>query len=72
MNYTSHITHHTSHVTRHTPHVTRYTSHVTRNTSQEMHRLDKFRVNGKFQLLMAVEGRVQVMRPHTCVTLFNA
>ena len=30
-----------------------------------MHRLDKFRVNGKFQLLMAVEGRVQVMRTHT-------
>jgi len=25
-----------------------------------MHKLDKFRMNGKFQLLMQVEGRVQV------------
>jgi hypothetical protein len=30
-----------------------------------MNKLDKFRVNGKFHLLMQVEGRVQVQTPST-------
>jgi hypothetical protein len=38
-----------------------------------MHKLDKFRVNGKFHLLMQVEGRVQVLAPlllpiHWCIS----
>ena len=40
--------------------VTHHTSHNTHHTLQIMHKLDTFRMNGKFQLLMQVEGRVQV------------